>query len=256
MRKIASLVVIILSFAILVTAIVFQCVYIPDGSLLVAHRGFNKDVLGNSSLAFIKAGELDFKVVENDIRYTKDNVIVVSHDPDVVFSDGTKKNIYESTYAELIEKPLLNNKSNDDIYLLSFIDFLNIAKTYNFYCLIEIKGSFTDVALNTMFNDIATYYDFKMCEIQSFNLSLLIHAQEIHPEYKYMLTLADEGDYHVCFEYGFDLNIRIFEVTRQIVDEFHERGLKVGVWTTDSTQGVKKFKRMRVDYILTNVVRP
>ena len=69
-----------------------------------------------------------------------------------------------------------------------------------------------------------------------------------------MLTLADEGDYHVCFEYGFDLNIRIFEVTRQIVDEFHERGLKVGVWTTDTIQGVNKFKRMRVDYIHTNEI--
>ena len=113
-----------------------------------------------------------------------------------------------------------------------------------------------DEVLNILFNNIEEYYDKSQCEIQTFNLDLLIRAQQMHPEYKYMLTFANEGDWHVCFEYGFDINIRLFEITRELVFEFHARGLKVAVWTVDSIAGVKRFNRMKVDYILTNVVKP
>ena len=255
-RRPLSIFIVVCFVAVLLTALLFQLYYAPENSILIAHRGCNYDVQGNTAMAFEKAGGLGYTMVENDIRYTKDNILVVTHDPDIIFKDGTKKNVYDYTYEELLEKPLKNTKTKDDVYLLSFIDFLKICKSYNMFCLIEIKGDMTDEVLNILFNNIDEYYDKSQCEIQTFNLDLLIRAQQMHPEYKFMLTLADEGDWHVCFEYGFDINIRLFEITQELVFEFHSRGLKVAVWTIDSIAGVKRFNRMKVDYILTNVVKP
>lgn len=52
----------------------------PRAPLVIAHRGASAYAPENTIAAFRKAVEMGFDLIENDVRRTKDGVIVVSHD--------------------------------------------------------------------------------------------------------------------------------------------------------------------------------
>ncbi len=52
----------------------------PRAPIVIAHRGASGYAPENTIAAFKKAVEMGFNLIENDVRRTKDGVIVVSHD--------------------------------------------------------------------------------------------------------------------------------------------------------------------------------
>lgn len=51
--------------------------------LVIAHRGASQAAPENTLPAFEKAIQMGADALETDVQWTKDGVIVVSHDPDV-----------------------------------------------------------------------------------------------------------------------------------------------------------------------------
>jgi len=221
---------------------------------MIAHRGYSSVYLENTALAFEKAAEHHSGGAETDIRTTKDGVYVTNHNRDIIFEDGTSLTIKDSTFEELTNKPLLNNKTDDKLYLCTLERYLEIMRDNNMICFVELKDVFTDVQIKEIFGLVDRIYDLKKCILQSFEFDNLIRARNLFPELPLMLTYGtNEKNYERCFDYGFSLDIDHVAVTEKIIKEFHDRNLEVGVWTVDKQEDLEKCISLGVDYIESNV---
>lgn len=221
---------------------------------MIAHRGFSSAYPDNTEIAFIKAAENGSGGAETDVRVTKDGVLVVNHNDEVVFADGTELLVAEAAYDELAAKPMRNTKSDDTVYLCTFRRYLEIMKENNMICFVELKGEFSDEKVKEVFDTVAEVYDLSKCIMQSFEFANLIKAREMFPDLPLMLTYgSDETDYKRCFEYGFSLDAYYKAVTEEMIKEFHDRNLEVALWTVNDKEALDYCMSLGVDYIESDV---
>jgi glycerophosphoryl diester phosphodiesterase len=220
----------------------------------IAHRGYSGKYLENTEEAFVKAVEHGSGGIETDVRVTKDGVLVVCHNSEAVFEDGSAMEVSEHTYAELTEKPLLNRFTDTKLYLCTFRRYLEICRDGNMVCFIEFKGEFTDEMIDAAFTMAGEVYDLSMCELQSFHFDNLIRAHKAFPELKIMLTCGKhDEDVDRCIEYGFDIDMDLRGVEKRTVEMFHEHGLKVGLWTANTPEALAFCQSLAVDFIESDV---
>ena len=117
----------------------------------IAHRGFSGKYLQNTEEAFLKAVEHGSGGIENDVRITKDGVLVVNHDHAAHYADGTDMVISDHTYEELISKPLRNPFTDTDLRVCTFKRYLEICRDGHMVCFIEFKGEFPDEKIHEAF---------------------------------------------------------------------------------------------------------
>ncbi len=217
---------------------------------MIAHRGHSGKHPGNTEAAFLSAVENGSGGIETDVRITKDGVFVVNHNDEATFFDGTELIVADSTYEELTKKPLKNTKSDETVYLCTFERYLEICRDANMICFIELKGEFSDEDINRLFTLAGDVYDLSRCSLQSFEFENLVKTHEAFPELQIMLTYGKNcGDYHKCIEYGFDIDADYKIATPKMVKEFHDKGLKVGLWTANDVLALNYCRALGVDYI-------
>lgn len=221
---------------------------------MIAHRGYSSKYPDNTEIAFIKAAENGSGGAETDVRVTKDGILVVNHNDEVVFADETELLVADATFAELTAKPLKNNKSDDTVYLCTFRRYVEIMKENNMVCFVELKGEFSDEKVKEVFDTVSEIYDLSKCIMQSFEFTNLIKAREMFPDLPLMLTYgSDEIDYRHCFDYGFSLDAYYKMVTEEMVEEFHSRNLEVALWTVNDKEALDFCLSLGVDYIESDV---
>lgn len=217
---------------------------------MIGHRGYSGKYPENTSLSFQKAAENGSGGAETDVRMTKDGVFVTSHDDVAIFNDGTELVISENDYKTLTQKPLLNEKTNDIVFLCTFKRYLEIMRDNDMVCFIELKGSYTDQMIHDVFTLADETYTLSQCILQSFDFDNLIKAHEQFPELRAMLTYGtNDTGYERCFEYGFSIDANLNNMTKEVVEEFHERGLEVAVYTANDIFALNYCKSLGVDYI-------
>ena len=202
---------------------------------MIAHRGYSGKYPENTELAFIKAGEHGSGGAETDVHRTTDGVYVTSHDSEVVFEDGSVLVIEECTYEELVRKPLKNEKTKDKVFLCTFERYLEVMKQFDMVCFVELKGAYTDEQIREIFGLAERVYKLEKCILQSFDFDNLIKARELFPELPVMLTYGSgDSNYERCFEYGFSIDANLNQVSKEMVDAFHEHGLLVAAYTANN----------------------
>ena len=218
--------------------------------IMIAHKGYSGKYPENTALAFKMAGEHGSGGAETDVRYTADGVFVTHHNDEVEYADGDVMRISEHTFEELTGKPLKNNITDDTVYLTAFREYLEILRDYGMVAFIELKGPYPTEKVKEVFDLAAEVYDLKKCILQSFDFDNLLEARALFPELPLMWTYGkSESHYERCFDHGFSIDVDQYVVTRQMIDDFHARGLEVGVWTVNDEERVAYFKDMDVDYI-------
>ena len=221
---------------------------------MIAHRGYSSKHPDNTEAAFLAAVEHGSGGIETDVRITKDGVFVVNHNDEAKFIDGSELIVADSTFEELTQMPLLNKKSDEIVYLCTFQRYLEICRDANMICFIELKGGFTDDQINELFTMAGEIYDLSRCSLQSFEFENLVKTHEAFPELQIMLTYGKNcGDYHKCLEHGFDIDAEYKVATPKMVKEFHEKGLKVGLWTANDILSLNYCRALGVDYIESDV---
>ena len=221
---------------------------------MIAHRGYSSVYPPNTELAFRKAAEHRSGGAETDIRRTKDGVYVCSHDSEVRFADGTEKRVEEAAFAELTAKPLKNKVSDDAVYLCTLRRYLEVMRENNMVCFVELKGPFTDDQVREVFELVSEVYDLKKCILQSFDFDNLLKAHGQFPELPLMYTYGTgESRYERCFDHGFSIDVDRVVVTEQMVKDFHDHGLEVGVWTVNDEAELARITALGVDYIESDV---
>ena len=228
---------------------------VPEKDIcMIAHRGYSGKYPENTELAFVQAAKNNFGGAETDIRLTKDGVYVTSHNSTVVFEDGSEMGIEDHTYAELTAKPLKNKKTKDTVYLCTYKRYLEIMKEYDMICFIELKSGssdgYTDEQVKEIFDIAAETYDLSKCILQSFDFNVLLQARKLFPELPLMLTYgADDTGYERCFDYGISIDANLNQLSDEMINGFHERGLLVAGYTANNFMQLCYGKSFDIDFL-------
>ena len=220
----------------------------------IAHRGYSSKFHPNTEDAFLGAIAHGAGGIETDVHFTADGVLVVNHNREVRYADGTELLIAEHTYAELTEKPLANDHTDTKQYLCTFRRYLEICREGNMIAFIEFKGHFPDDRIRAAFEMAKEVYDLSMCSLQSFDFDNLVRAHAMYPTLGIMYTCG-KHDENVdrCLELGFDIDMDYDGIEDETIRQFHERGLKVGLWTANSVEAMEYCLSKNVDYIESDV---
>lgn len=141
-------------------------------SYIIAHRGIhdNQKIYENSLEAFSLAINQKL-IIELDIRLTKDNQIIVFHDPNTKRLTKQDKIVEESTYQELNEQKVM--------HIPLFKEVLSLVKG-KAPILIEIKPTNNIEKLTTELMKLLTNYQGEYA-IQSFNPKVLYWFKKNYP---------------------------------------------------------------------------
>jgi len=222
----------------------------------VAHRGFSEYYPDNTVASFTAAAEnKGFFGIETDVRKTSDGFLVCSHDSDAVFVDGTKRTVEKSTFAELTEKPLKNDKTQDDAYICTFKEYLSVCKSGSKIAVVELKDVFTEEMVAQVLAEIDEVYDRKKCTVIAFDYDSLYRVRLADPtiELQYLSSEKKDPHFEDCLKEGFSIDVHYKVVTLGLVKKFHDKGLEVNVWTINDNRRKNRVRRLGVDYITSNL---
>ncbi len=221
---------------------------------MIGHRGYSSKHVDNTEESFIAAAKHGSGGCETDVRFTKDGKLVLCHNDTADYEDGTSLVVADSTYAQLTAKPLKNPYNKNKVYLCSFERYLEICQEYDLVSFIELKGTFNDQLIKETFNLAKKVRgNFEKCSLQSFSMDNLIRAHKLFPDLPIMLTYGGDGDYHECIKNGFDIDTDYSSLTKEMVKEFHDAGLKVAVWTCNDIFSLNYARTLGVDYIESDI---
>lgn len=221
---------------------------------MIAHRGYSSKYQQNTALAFEMAAKNGSGGAETDIRITKDGFFVTNHNEEVIFADGSELLVAESSLAQLRAKPIRNTKTEDEIYICTFEEYLSIMKKHDMICFVELKGFWPQEKIKEVFDLAAAVYDLQKVILQSFEFENLLLANSLFPTLPLMLTYGSaQSNYERCFEHGFSIDVDYTVINEQMVHEFQERGLSVGVWTANEPLALDYCRALGVDYIESDV---
>ena len=257
-KKIILIVVIsFVAFVVLTGAVLLGIYYLSPKSAAkyVAHRGYSQTYLGNTEDAFKAAAEMSFYGIETDIRKTKDGVLVCNHDDTVKFADGDEKEVSDSTYAELIAKPLKNDKTDSDVYLCTFERYLQVCKSGNKVAVIELKEDFSEADILIILAMVDAVYDRASVSVISFYFDPLLRVKAADSSIDLQYLSETKGDplFERCLEEKISIDVRQSRLTGKMVRAFHKAGLTVNTWTVNKEFDRNIVRIKGVDYITTDV---
>lgn len=219
--------------------------------LKIGHRGAMGYAPENTLLSFKKALELKVDMVELDAYVCKTGELVVIHDDKVDRTTNGQGYVVEKTFAELRS---LNAGQGEKIPLLTEVfDLINRKVKIN----IELKGPGTAKPVFELIEDYVKnknwqYDDFL---ISSFNHYELKEFNELNPKVKIgALIKTIPIDFAEFAEKvnATSVNLRLDSINKEFIDDAHERGLKVFVWTVNDLDDIQKMKQLGVDGIFSN----
>lgn len=230
-----------------------------DKVLLVAHRGLSGLEAENTNAAFIAAGNRSYFGVETDIRKTKDGMFVVNHDGNLKRVGGHDKIIEETDYDVLKELVLYDKQggySRDDLRVTTLESYVNICKTYEKKCIIELKTDFPEEDIGGIIDVIRECDYLDSCIFISFFYDPLLRIRRLLPMAKvqYLFREITAELRERLIKDRIDVDIKYTGLTKKDVDIFHENGLEVNCWTVDDIVTAEMMIDMGVDYITTNIL--
>ncbi len=228
-------------------------------TLLIAHRGLSGLEKENTAASFIAAGNRSYFGCECDIHPTKDGIYVICHDADLKRVGGVDVNIHDYTYEELLNFKLIDNFDNEkkDYYqVVKFTDYLDICKKYNKIAVVEYKEDYnleqikeiTDIVKGKEYLDNTVFI--------SFYPNPLIYTRQILPNQNMQFLNFEwrEEMFELCKNYRLGLDSRWDLLTKELIDRYHELGLKVNAWTVNDKKIANKLISWGIDYITTNIL--
>lgn len=277
------------------TIVLMSCTPTPESYENIdwqGHRGARGAYSENTWAAFQYAIDQNMTTLELDVVITKDEKVVLSHEPflnhkicldslgnPVAESEEKEWNIYKMTYVELqkcdcgsIQNPDFSNQKpvSSPKPLLHEI----ISKTIAYcekegkelpYMNVEIK--YEDGTQNVYHPTIEKYsdlvYDILSSEypqekwnIQSFDFDVLKYFHKNYPQVPLAALVYKSGTWKKQFK---DLGFtpEIYSPNYQLVDaklvsELHEKGVKIIPWTVNDEKEAARLLKLGVDGIITD----
>lgn len=224
-------------------------------SKMVAHRGYSLMAPENTEAAFLEAAKAGAFAIETDLKYTKDNVLVCSHDDNIERMTDGEGNLFKLTWKQLTQYHI-DNGTNYELYpdqtICKFETYLDICKEYGCYAFIDLKYS----SINTVKKCVEMVKEKDMMGqaiFQSSMKSYLSTVHEVAPEAVlcYLVVSIDDTKIKTAKEYNCSIiNSSIINPTA--ISLAHSKGLKIACWETNRPTVVERYQSWGLDYILSS----
>lgn len=221
---------------------------------ITAHRGSSKRAPENTLAALETAIDEMADYAEIDVQTTSDGVVVVCHDLNLKRLAGVNRRLGSMTYGEVRDL---------DVGSWFGPDFAGEQIPTLEEALDDCKGR---IKLNIELKNIGDRTDLpeqvvemirdremqEQCVITSVKLDYLVRVKEADPDLHtgYILPVA-YGRYYDNDAFDF-ISLRSSFVTLGLVENAHEKGKAVHVWTVNKKSEIEQMKVLGVDNIITD----
>lgn len=271
MRILKKILLLLLGFVVLWPLLSLAQAFVTFGTeimnsnvVITAHRGGAGYGPENSLSCIRRSVEAGVPSIEIDVQLTSDSHVVVCHDNSVNRTTTGKGRISEMTLDELRALRLVDSEGrvcNEGLPLLSEVLECIDGKAH---LLLEIKR-YKDTALElqrAVVEELRRYNAESWTTVQSFSDDTLLEIHSLNPTLRLeklafckvmgLPLIIDGGIRHFSFErYDFVESINFFYggVSKSFVEDMHEHGKRVRIWTVDKPG---RGKNLGVDGIITD----
>ena len=224
---------------------------------ITAHRGFSRKAPENTSYAFEAAVDSDADYIELDVQLTKDNQLVVFHDSEISRTTDGKGMLNNYTYDELqtfsAGSWFSKDGRFDDAKIMLLTDVLELVGD-DIMMNIEIKNHGNIQLATEMTVDAIKQYGIEhSCYVTSFSYAALKKVKKLDPNIKTGLiaNVATTSAFNKL-KYIDALSLNYVFVNQTTVNNAHQNGKRIFVWTVDKNSDIKKMVALGVDNIITN----
>ena len=226
-----------------------------DDLLICAHRGFSSMEVENTTKAISLASEKDYvDIIEFDLRLSKDNIIIVSHDNSIIDENNKSVIISETNSDELLNKNyiyqrnaennyfwydseilLINNRNkklNNQNYQLITLDEA-IKKANNKKIILDLKIVNDAELFVTELKKELNNIDTSNIIIQSFSIPVLKYLKD-NTNYNCQLLVSNEGFFDYIDEFD-NIGLRFDLVNYNLIKKLIDNNKTVAIWTINST---------------------
>ncbi|QRM89568.1 glycerophosphodiester phosphodiesterase [Lacinutrix sp. WUR7] len=251
------------------------------------HRGCRGLMPENTLPAFKKAIVLGVHTLELDVAISKDNKVIVSHEPymnpdicldangkEIPEGNGEKYNLYQLTYLEIKafdcgtkfyerfpnqEKIQTYKPSLDEVFSTSEVLNPNIKYNIEIKALPEYDGVFTpepEEFVKLVLQTIQEHPVFNRCNLQSFDVRILEEIKKQAPEMQVAILVdASEGIPEKLKQLSYKPEIispyyKLLD--KETTNYYQEQGFKVIPWTVNTASQMQEMIRFNVDGIITD----
>lgn len=223
-------------------------------TMIAAHRGYSAEAPENTLPAFEAAIDNLSDYVELDVQETKDGKVVVLHDSNLKRVAGIKSNIWTVNYEDIeyVDVGKWFSDEYEGTYIPTLEDVMEMSKG-RLKLNIEIKLTGHEKNLEQSVADIINEYDMKDdCVVTSFQAKALKKVKEYDSEIKtgYILYVA-YGDFSGV-TYADALSINYSFATESLIDNAHNAGKEVYVWTVNNAEAINEMIENGADMIITD----
>ncbi len=259
---------------------------------LQGHRGARGLAPENSIPGFWKALSLGVTTLELDLAVTKDEELVVSHEPwfshlfctdsmgNSIMEEKSKEyNIYQMTYDQISrfdcgskKNPDFPNQENVAVWKPKLLDVINSSeqftiqkKSFPVNYNIEIKSSPEGDKINhpdpeefsdLVYKAVDGLLEWNRVTIQSFDFRVLQYFHSAYPEVRLAVLIENDEDIEVNLKtLGFVPEI--YSCDHKFLDEtsikhLHEKGIDVIPWTVNEMSDMEELFEWGVDGLITD----
>jgi glycerophosphoryl diester phosphodiesterase len=233
--------------------------------LITAHSGcMNKP---DNTLASAETElKLEADVVEDDIRITRDGILVLAHDDMIHTPDGTEYSISTMTYSELYELDIrtLHGAEAETIRLATLESFLQLIKATSKIANLDLK---VDECIRPVSDLVQKYDMLDQVILSGCESDRAIRVNQINPKLRKLLNADSQLfltlDYKKAVEitcndaiaaacFGININYRL--VNSELVETARNKNLPILVWTVNDEAQMKHMVEMGVHSITTRHV--
>lgn len=219
---------------------------------IIGHRGASGYKPENTLAAFRQAIAMGVDMIELDVVALATGEVIVLHDATLNRTTNGSGPVENYTYSQLMT---LNAGNGERIPLLTqVLELIDRRMPVN----IELKGGQKTAA---MVSDIITFYvnkrgwDDDLFIVSSFDHKTLRAFAALQPTIKLGVLYSDvpsrywatNGKHTV-----YSANMDAAHITRDIVRDAHQRGMKVYAYTVNTKKRARELRAMLVDGIFTN----
>ena len=220
---------------------------------VVAHRGaWKANGYPENSIASLKeAIKLGCTGSEFDIRMTKDDSLIINHDPHF-----NKLQIEKSTYAELAKFKLSNGEKLPTFREYILAGLQNNKKT-QLVCEIKPSDLGKERATQIVKKVLTTVKDLKadkMVSYISFDYHMLEVINQLEPKAITQYLNGDKSPEVIKQDElsGLDYHYSVFNKNKAWIDDAKRLGLSLNAWTVNDTTLMDFFLENKFDFITTN----
>ena len=228
---------------------------------MIAHRGVSGLERENTEAAFVAAGNRSYYGIETDIHETADGNFILIHDDNTLRVSGQEYVVEQTDFDTLRSLRLLDRKSEQtrwDLVLPTLEEYISICQRYEKVAVLELKNRMNPQSVLAIAKTIGELGYLDRTIFISFAIENLITLRAAYPDVTIQYLVERIDDLPALLEtlkkYRFDIDAKHSSITAEMIPQFHQHGIRINVWTVNTTERAERLQQLGVDYITTNIV--